>query len=44
MTVNKWIDFARSHLNDNTLNVHDVFPYSNADWDAADAPTPTHTT
>ena len=43
MTVNKWIDFARSHLNDNTLNVHDVFPYNNADWDAADAPTPTLT-
>ena len=43
MTVNKWVDFARSHLSDNTLNVHDVFPYSNADWDAADAPTPTLT-
>ena len=43
MTVNKWIDFARSHLNDDSLDVHDVFPYTNADWDAADAPTPTLT-
>jgi len=43
MTVNKWIDFARSHLSDDTLDVHDVFPYTNADWDAADAPTPTLT-
>ena len=43
MTVNKWIDFARSHLSDDTLDVHDVFPYTNADWDVADAPTPTLT-
>ena len=42
MTVNKWIDFARSHLNDDTLDVHDVFPYANADWDAADAPNPAY--
>ena len=43
MSINKWIDFARSHLSDDTLNVHDVFPYDNADWDTADAPNPTLT-
>ena len=43
MTVNKWIDFARTHLGNDDLDVHDVFPYTNADWDVADAPVPTLT-
>ena len=43
MTINKWVDFARTHLSDDALNVHDVFPYTNADWDTADAPNPTLT-
>ena len=43
MTINKWVDFARTHLSDDDLDVHDVFPYANADWDVADAPVPTLT-
>ena len=43
MTVNKWIDLARDELDNEDLDVHDIFPYANADWDVADAPNATLT-
>ena len=38
MSVFKWIVHARDHFSE-TLDVHDVFPIANADWDQVDAPT-----
>ncbi len=38
MSVFKWIVHARDHFDEQELDVHDVFPTANADWDQVDAP------
>ena len=40
MSVRKWLVHAREHFDEQELDVTDVFPTANADWDVADAPTP----
>ena len=38
MSVFKWIVHARDHYTEEDLDVHDVFPIANDDWNQVDAP------
>ena len=40
MSVRKWLVHARDHLDEVELDVKDLFPTTNADWDVIDAPMP----
>ena len=40
MSVRKWLVHARDFLDEEELDVKDLFPTTNADWDVIDAPMP----